>query len=96
MNLKTSAARALVAGALGFTTLGLGAVPANADPWPPPLPGISVPDLGPPPGQPAKQPFFPPPGQLGQLPFFPPPGQLGQLPFVPPPGLWDKPWKWVR
>ncbi|MFC9552589.1 hypothetical protein ACFTWF_17250 [Rhodococcus sp. NPDC056960] len=83
MNLKKTATGAVIAGALGFSVLGLGTGTANADPWPPPIPGISVPDV------------VPPPGQLGQLPFVPPPGQLGQLPFVPPPGHWDKPWKWI-
>ncbi|WP_231868861.1 hypothetical protein [Rhodococcus opacus] len=83
MNLKKTATGAVIAVALGFGTLGLGAQTANADPGPSPIPGSSVPDV------------VPPPGQLGQLPFFPPPGQLGQLPFVPPPGHWDKPWKWL-
>ncbi|MFD6057478.1 hypothetical protein [Rhodococcus wratislaviensis] len=84
MNSKKTVAAAVIAGALGFSALGLGTGTANADPRPPPIPGISVPDV------------VPPPGQLGQLPFIPPPGQLGQLPFVPPPGHWDKPWKWLR
>ncbi|EID71985.1 MULTISPECIES: hypothetical protein [Rhodococcus] len=83
MNSKKTVVGAVIAGALGFSALGLGTGTANADPWPPPIPGISVPDV------------VPPPGQLGQLPFIPPPGQLGQLPFVPPPGHWDKPWKWL-
>jgi len=83
MNSKKTVAGAVIAGALGFSALGLGAGTANADPWPQSIPGISVPDV------------VPPPGQLGQLPFIPPPGQLGQLPFVPPPGHWDKPWKWL-
>ncbi|MDV7085523.1 hypothetical protein GXW84_24825 [Rhodococcus sp. IEGM 248] len=83
MNSKKTVAGAVIAGALGFGALGLGTGTATADPRPPSIPGISVPDV------------VPPPGQLGQLPFIPPPGQLGQLPFVPPPGHWDKPWKWL-
>ena len=80
MNSKKTVTGAVIAGALGFTALGVGTGTAHADPWPPPIPGLSVPDV------------VPPPGQLGQLPFIAPPGQLGQLPGVPPPGHWDKPW----
>ena len=60
MNSKKTVAGAVIAGALGFSALGLGTGTANADPGPPPIPGISVPDV------------VPPPGQLGQLPFIPP------------------------
>ncbi|HET6731181.1 hypothetical protein [Mycobacterium sp.] len=62
MNMKKIAAGAVVAGALAFGSIGIGAGQASADDdwwwWEPPGPGQ----------------FVPSPGHIGQLPFVPPPG----------------------
>nr|WP_234712800.1 hypothetical protein [Mycolicibacterium komanii]CRL70366.1 hypothetical protein CPGR_01958 [Mycolicibacterium komanii] len=80
--MKRLAAGAVMVGALGFASVGLGASQAVADDhwWHPPGPGhIHIP--------------APPPVHV-HIPKIPPPGHIAHIPGVPPPGHWDKPWKW--